>query len=105
MTAAVFDPVVHAPHRLQVCALLAPADEVEFAVLRQTVSISDSVLSKQLRILEEAGYVAVRKRASGGRTRTWAALTPQGRRAFDGHVAALRQLMNGQPADRSAPQP
>lgn len=97
MTTPVFDPVVHAPHRLQVCALLAPVDEAEFAVLRDAPAVSDSVLSKQRRTLEEAGHVEVRKRTLGGRVRTWAALTADGRRAFAGHVAALQQLVQGQP--------
>ncbi len=101
MTAPLFDAVVHAPHRLQVCALLAPLDEAEFAVLRDAVGVSDSVLSKQLRTLEEAGYLVVRKRTAGGRVRTWAALTKDGRAAFAGHVAALQQLVQG----ASAPQP
>ena len=99
VTAPVFDPVVHAPHRLQVCALLAPLDEAEFSVLRDSVGVSDSVLSKQLRTLEEARYVALRKRTSGGRVRTWVALTKEGGRAFAGHVAALQQLVQGSLAE------
>jgi len=99
-----FDPVVHGPHRLQVCALLAPVEEAEFGVLRDAVSVSDSVLSKQLRILEEAGYLVVRKRAGGGRVRTWAALTTEGRRAYDGHVAVLHRIVHG-PALPAAPVP
>ena len=95
VNAPAFDPVVHAQHRLQVCALLAPVDEAEFAVLRDAVAVSDSVLSKQLRVLEEAGYLVLRKRTAGGRVRTWAALTAQGRQAFAGHVAALQQLVAG----------
>ena len=101
MTAPVFDAVVHAPHRLQLCALLAPLDEAEFSVLRDSVGVSDSVLSKQLRTLEEAGYVVLRKRTAGGRVRTWAALTRPGRRAYAGHVGALQQLVQaslGEPA-------
>ena len=98
MTAPLFDPVVHAPPRLQVCALLAPLDEAEFAVLRDAVGVSDSVLSKHLRTLEEAGHLVLRKRSAGGRQRTWAALTPAGRRAFAGHVAALQLIVQGQPA-------
>lgn len=93
--AAGFDPVVHAPHRLQLCALLAPVEEAEFGVLRDAVGISDSVLSKQLRVLEEAGYVTVRKQTVSGRVRTRAALTGAGRRAFQGHVQALQQLVAG----------
>ncbi len=88
-----FDPVVHAPPRLQVCALLAPVADVEFAVLRDAIGVSDSVLSKHLRVLEEAGYLTLHKAAALGRVRTRAALTPAGRAAFDGHVAELQRLV------------
>ncbi|MEU8265278.1 transcriptional regulator [Micromonospora sp. NPDC048999] len=92
-----FDHVIHAPIRLQVCSMLSTLDDAEFAALRDAFGISDSVLSKHLRVLEEAGYVALRKSASGGRTRTWARLTRTGRVAFAGHVAELRRLADGLP--------
>ena len=93
-----FDAVVHMPPRLQVCGLLAAVDDMDFAVVREHVGVSDSVLSKHLRTLEEAGYLALHKRSVGGRVRTWAALTRKGRAAFTGHVAALQQLVQGQQA-------
>ena len=91
MTAAL-DPLIHAPARLQACAILSSASEVEFAMLRDTLAVSDSVLSKHIRQLEEAGYVKVRKASLGGRQRTWLALSRAGAKAFAGHVAALQQL-------------
>ena len=87
-----FDPVIHAPGRLQICAVLSAADEAEFALLRETLGVSDSVLSKHLKQLEDAGHLTLRKQAHGGRQRTWAAFTPQGRRAFAAHVAELTRL-------------
>lgn len=92
MSAAAFDPVIHAPGRLQICAILSGADEAEFAMIRDAVAVSDSVLSKHLKLLEDAGHIKLRKIASGGRQRTWAALTPAGRRAFAAHVAELQRL-------------
>lgn len=92
MSAPSFDPVIHAPARLQACAILSSADEVEFALLRDALEVSDSVLSKHLKQLEEAGYVKARKANSGGRQRTWLALTGNGRKAFRAHVRALEQL-------------
>jgi DNA-binding MarR family transcriptional regulator len=78
---------------LSICGLLAAgADWVEFAALRDAAGISDSVLSKQSRVLEDAGYVEVRKGAVGRRPRTWFRLTPQGRQALEGHLAWLAQL-------------
>lgn len=92
MNAPLFDSVIHAPGRLQICAMLSAADEVEFGVVRDDVGVSDSVMSKHVKQLEEAGYVRVRKAAFAGRQRTWLALTAAGRKAFAGHVAELTRL-------------
>jgi DNA-binding MarR family transcriptional regulator len=87
VSAPVFDALIHAPGRLQICAMLSAADEVEFGVVRDGVGVSDSVMSKHVKQLEEAGYVKLRKAAFAGRQRTWLVLTPTGRKAFAGHVA------------------
>jgi DNA-binding MarR family transcriptional regulator len=86
------DPVIHAPARLQIVAFLAGVNEAEFAVLRDAAEVSDSVLSKHLTQLQDAGYVAARKAASGGRQRTWLSLTRAGRKAFAQYVKALEGL-------------
>ncbi|MBU0825743.1 MAG: transcriptional regulator [Alphaproteobacteria bacterium] len=92
------DMLLHAPARLQIAALLAKVTEMEFAKLRELVKVSDSVLSKHLAALSDAGYVALRKAAEGGRQRTWASLTRAGTRALDRHVAALRAIVADLPA-------
>lgn len=90
--------VLHPPTRLQIAALLAKVSEMEFAKLRELTKVSDSVLSKHLAALSEAGYVRLRKAAEGGRQRTWASLTAAGKRALKQHVAALRALVADLPA-------
>jgi DNA-binding MarR family transcriptional regulator len=74
-------------------ALLAAADWAEFAFVRERLELSDSALSKQLSNLEEAGYVDIERPVRDRRRRVRARLTPTGRAAFDGHVAALRQIV------------
>ncbi len=86
--------VIHAPNRLQICAFLAPLQEAEFKVLRESLGVSDSVLSKHIRQLEEAGYVKQRKSTVKGRQRTWAYLTDEGRAAFGRHVEALKRIVD-----------
>lgn len=86
------DPLIHPITRLSICGLLAGADWVEFAALRDAAGISDSALSKQSRVLEDAGYLEVRKGAVGRRPRTWFRLTAEGRQALKGHLAWLAQL-------------
>ena len=90
-----FDPVVHAPPRLQVCGLLAAVDTMDFAAVRDTVGVSDSVLSKHVKQLEEAGYVKVGKATIASRQRTSLSLTKAGRAAFAAHVAELRRITEG----------
>ena len=85
--------MIHPPARLSICALLAAgADWVEFRVVRDVAGVSDSVLSKHSRALEDAGYLEVRKGAVGRRPRTWFRLTPAGASAFADHLAALQDL-------------
>ncbi|MDO5499508.1 MAG: transcriptional regulator [Propionibacteriaceae bacterium] len=98
-----FDEIVHAPHRLRICALLAPLDSMEFGVVRDELGVADSVLSKQLKVLVDAGYATTSKaQGETGRARTWLSLTQDGRRAFAGHLEALRKL--AAMAEASAPQ-
>lgn len=87
-----FDPVIHPPNRLHICALLAPVTEMEFATVCAELGVSDSVLSKQTRYLEEAGYLKLRKATSRGRQRTWLSLTARGRKAYARHIDALKRL-------------
>jgi len=94
------DPVIHAPLRLQVCALLSATDEAEYALVREETGVSESVLSKHVRNLADAGYVAIRKAVFDSRQRTWLSLTAAGRRAFAAHMRALAALVEA--AERAA---
>lgn len=92
---AQFDPIVHAPHRLRICAALDSVDEAEFELLREVAGVSESVLSKQVKTLEEAGYVTTTKATRDSRVRTWASLTKAGKAAYQGHVMALQEIVAG----------
>lgn len=93
MSNACFDDLIHAPNRLKICALLAPIASLEFTTLSDQLGVSDSVLSKHIKSLEEAGYVVINKKASEGRQRTWLSLSAKGREAFNGHVEALKEIV------------
>ncbi|MFD1575496.1 transcriptional regulator [Agromyces cerinus subsp. nitratus] len=56
-----------------------------------------SVLSKQVALLVDAGFVDVQKGYAGKRPRTWLQLTPRGHAAFVRHLDALRDIANGGP--------
>ena len=89
------DEVIHAPVRFSIMALLAGVEKAEFALVRDTVQISASVLSRQAVALESAGYLTIAKGYVGKRPRTWYSLTADGRQAFSSHLAALREIAEG----------
>ncbi|MFD6356964.1 transcriptional regulator [Nocardia tengchongensis] len=95
MSTARFDELIHPSTRLTLVATLAAADWAEFAFLKDRLGLSDSALSKQLATLEEAGYVSTERRLEGSRRKVRARLTAAGRAAFDGHIAALRDIVAG----------
>ena len=74
--------------------MLRPVNSLEFATVRDALQVSDSVLSKHVKTLHDAGYVTVTKTPANARMRTWLALTSAGRHAFDGHLAELRRIAN-----------
>jgi DNA-binding MarR family transcriptional regulator len=80
------------PVRFSIAALLAAASKVEFSFARDHVEVTDSILSKQVSAMEQAGYVKVEKGHVGKRPRTWLSLTKEGRRTFQRHMAALREI-------------
>ncbi|QHO91364.1 hypothetical protein CWT12_08650 [Actinomyces sp. 432] len=104
--AAVLDPVIHPINRLRICATLKSVGavndgalvwtgtEMKFSALRDAVGLSDASLSKQLKALEDADYI--RRHRDYGVIRAmdvvWVSLTPRGLKAFEDHVAALREI-------------
>ena len=91
---AELDPLIHAPARLQLVTTLSAVSEAEFATLRAVLEVSDSVLSKHVSALADAGYLHSRKGVHAGRRTTWVGLTNTGRKALREHVAALRRLID-----------
>jgi DNA-binding MarR family transcriptional regulator len=89
------DDLLGHPVRFSMMALLAAASNVEFSFVRDHVEVTDSMLSKQMSALEEAGYIKVAKGHIGKRPRTWLSLTKEGRRTFERHMAALREIAHG----------
>jgi DNA-binding MarR family transcriptional regulator len=98
MTEPKFDELIHQSTRLSIVGLLAAADWAEFSFLRDELGLSDSALSKQLATLEAAGYVTIERPVTEHRRRVHARLTDGGLVAFQGHVAALRQIVAAAPA-------
>jgi len=87
-----FDELIHAPLRLRICAMLSPVRSLPFSDIRDSLGISDSVLSKHLSALAAAGYVQVSRVRAESRSRRQVTLTKPGRTALRGHLAALQAI-------------
>lgn len=87
-----FDQVVHEPTRLKICTTLTPRPELEYGRLQEVLTLTAPTLSKHLRVLADAGYVALDKRARDGHVRTWVSLTATGREALCGHVSEIQRM-------------
>ncbi|MBG6180715.1 DNA-binding MarR family transcriptional regulator [Arthrobacter sp. CAN_A1] len=71
----------------------------DFSAIRDSLDVGDAALSKHLKILVDGGFVKMAKSSAIGRADarriSWLSLTPEGKRAFDSHLAALRAIATG----------
>ena len=90
------DSIIHQPVRLRIMGALcglAPTEQVDFGFLKEKLDLTDGNLGAHLTTLEENGYIKVEKTFVGKRPKTFLGVTRAGRRAFEGHVAALRAIL------------
>ena len=87
------DDVIHQKVRLAAMSLLVATGAADFNYLKGELGVSDGNLSTHLAVLEEHGYISVRKEFVGKKPRTTYTPTPAGRRAFEAYVAALEAFV------------
>jgi DNA-binding transcriptional ArsR family regulator len=85
------------PTRLAIMSVLCEVEWCDFAFLRDTVSLSDSALSKQLTTLRKDAYIEQRRTYSGRVPKTTVRASDDGRRGFLSHVEALRLIVERTP--------
>jgi DNA-binding MarR family transcriptional regulator len=92
------DEIIHQSLRLRIMAALNALQDgatLEFRRLQSIVGATDGNLGAHLATLEKAGYVRAEKDFVGKKPRTRVTMTPAGRRAFNRHVAYLRDVLDG----------
>ncbi len=87
------DDVVHQRTRLGILSVLSEADQADFATLASILELTPGNLSRNLRVLEEHGYVRIEKTFENRRPRTWVSATPEGLRVLHDEVTALREVI------------
>ena len=90
----ILEKIFHEPSRLAIMSALCAAERgLTFVVLRDACRLSDGNLSRHLKVLEEAGAVAISKRFVKKKPLTRVKITERGLRRFQEYLAALSQVL------------
>jgi DNA-binding HxlR family transcriptional regulator len=80
--------------RLGIMSILVVNDWVDFTTIRSTLKITDGQLASNIKALEKAEYIEIRKQFIGNKPNTSYAVTQLGKVAFEQHLKALEDLLN-----------
>ncbi len=87
------DPLLHSQLRLSIISLLMGVQSAGFIYLLEKTGATKGNISVQLKKLEEAGYISIRKSFRDNYPLTTCSITPKGREAFRQYVDALRDYL------------
>ena len=82
--------VIHQELRLAVLSLLVGIKEADFSYLKTQTKSTQGNLSIQLKKLEEAKYITIKKQFNGNYPQTICSLTEQGRIAFEEYIEQIK---------------
>ena len=88
------DPLLHSELRLAVMSILIGVVEADFVYIKSQTGATAGNLSVQLDKLSAAGYIEVEKTFKGKKPCTICRITPEGVKAFEGYVEALRSYLD-----------
>jgi len=88
------DELILSKTRLGIISALIGGDSLEFTYLRNLLDLSDGNLSVQIRKLEEAGYIRVKKVFVQRKPKTFCKITRKGQRAVKNLIGKLESLIN-----------
>ncbi|MBQ1072182.1 transcriptional regulator [Micromonospora sp. C31] len=95
------DDVVHQKTRLALLTVLDEAGRADFPYLKRTLGLTDGNLGRHLDVLAEQSLITIAKGHEGRKSRTWAAITPDGRRALAAEMKVLAALVQRFQENRS----
>ena len=87
------DRVIHAPARLMIMTTLYVIEGGDMVFLKKQTNLSWGNLSVQVRRLEDAGYVAVKKEFLENKPHTVVSMTLEGRRAFEAYRIHIKDIL------------
>ena len=88
------DPILHSQLRLSIVSTLMTVDEASFNVIKDTTQATSGNISIQIKKLQQAGYIKVKKSFKDNYPNTTISITPKGIQAFENYVNNLKKYIN-----------
>lgn len=88
------NPLLHSELRLAIMSLLLSVENADFVYIREQTGATAGNLSVQIDKLNKAGYIEVDKTYKGKVPCTLCKMTPEGVKAFEEYVEALKSYIN-----------
>jgi len=91
------DKLIHERVRLLIMTHLASSDrkDVSFTELQETLSLTPGNLSVQLKKLEKAGYVSIKKQFKNNKPLTTIRISAKGSQALIAYVEEMKKIIAG----------
>ena len=88
------NPILHSQLRLSIVSILMSVDEANFNFIKETTKATSGNISIQIKKLQEAGYIQVKKSFKNNYPNTTLSITSKGRKAFEMYVNNLKKYIN-----------
>ena len=88
------DPILHSQLRLSIVSILMSVDEANFNFIKDTTNATSGNISIQIKKLEQAGYIQVKKSFKNNYPNTTVSITSKGIEAFEEYVNDLKKYIN-----------
>ncbi len=88
------DPILHSQLRLSIVSILMTVDEANFNFIKDATKATPGNISIQIKKLQEAGYIQVKKSFLNNYPNTTLSITTKGMKAFETYVSDLKNYIN-----------
>ncbi|MGE5457047.1 MAG: winged helix-turn-helix domain-containing protein [Methanococcaceae archaeon] len=87
------DPLLHSQLRLAIISMLINSEKVEFTHIKEETQAAAGNISIQIKNLQEAGYIKVKKTFKNNYPKTFVSITDKGLKAFESYVNDLKKYI------------
>jgi DNA-binding MarR family transcriptional regulator len=88
------DPILHSQLRLSIVSILMTVEEANFSFIKESTKAAAGNISIQIKKLQDAGYIHVKKSFKDNYPNTSVSITKKGIEAFDNYVSDLKKYIN-----------